>query len=92
MSTTSATDLTNGQIKVLVSDIDANGAPYKTTPVTYELRWENDSPRSYHADRTHYDYFDVTITYECASATLTIGTNIGVWQYALNSGASNNNF
>ena len=66
-----------------VQDIDANGAPYKTQPVTYELRWVNDSPRSYSDDGTIYDYFEVTMTYECASDTISIGTNIGVWTYQL---------
>ena len=84
MSTTTGTvggNLDLGEIVVQVEDIDANSAPYKTTPVTYELRWENNSPLSYHADATIYDYFEVTISYECATDTLTISTNIGIVPY-----------
>ena len=84
MSTTTGSDLTAGQIKVQVEDITANGAIYRAQPVTYELRWVNNSPRSYSTTSTLYDYFDVTISYECATDVLTkSATDIGVWAYEL---------
>lgn len=92
MSTTSPANLVAGTIMVQAQDITSDALPYRDTPVTYELRWVNNSPRSYHADSTIYDYFEVTISYECATDILTVGTNIGVWAYTLGSTEPPRNF
>ena len=64
-------------------------APYQNDgPVTYNLRWRHVSPYSYTDTATSYDYFDVTITYECDADTLAISTQIGQWVYVMDASAA----
>ena len=70
------------QIKVDTSVSSAQDAttlgPYMNTgPVQYNLRWRHWSTNSYMGD--YYDYFSVTIDYECDADFLTLGTQIGDW-------------
>ena len=51
-------------------------APYQNTgAVQYNLRWRHWSTNSYMGD--YYDYFSVTLAYECDADYLTLGTEIG---------------
>ena len=55
-------------------------APYLGSPQTYALRWRHNSQGSYMGDDgagNYYDYFSVTITYECDSDVLQLQTDIG---------------
>ena len=66
----------NKQVVVDISNNDAYSdadlAPYKAGPVTYEARWKWQSTNSEVAPV--YDDFTVTIDYACASDTLSFGT------------------
>ena len=56
----------------------------------YELRWKVTDSRSSATDGTVYDYFDVIITWECHSNTVSLGNSgegIADWSYELDNTA-----
>ena len=56
----------------------------------YELRWVVSDSRSQAEDATVYDYFNVIITWECHSNSITLGNSgegIGDWAYKLDNTA-----
>ena len=60
--------------------------------MTYNLRWRHNSPYSYTDTATSYDYFDVTITYECDADTLALSTQIGQWIYIMDASPSTKDY
>ena len=70
---------------------DTSGGDYLDLLTTvFELRWKNTDLRSNADGATVYDYFDVTIKWECHSNTITIGNNLeGIedWTYELDNTA-----
>ena len=61
-------------------------APYQgVAPATYKLRWRHSSEHSTMGDGegNFYDYFSVTLTYECNTDALTLATDIGLQTYTL---------
>ena len=78
----------DGEIGIL--DTNTSGDYDDVLETVFQLRWKNTDLRSKADGATVYDYFDVTIKWECHLNTITIGNSLeGIedWSYELDDSA-----